>query len=135
MLLTGNERILVVDDDEQIVRMEYQMLSSLGYQVTTHTNSEDALSAFQSHPQDFELIITDMTMPRLTGAALAQKVLAIRPEMPIILCTGFSELISEEKAKELGIREFLMKPIIKKKLSQVVRKVLNSRGTGEKEHL
>lgn len=124
-LQTGNERILVVDDDEIIVEMEQLMLDSLGYDVTAFTNSEECLESFQSRPNDFDLIITDMTMPKMTGEIFAKQVLKIRPGMPIILCTGFSELISGEKAKAFGIKEFIMKPIIKRDLAKVVRKVLD----------
>ena len=128
VLPSGNERILIVDDEKEIIELQGRMLESLGYQVTRFTNCEEALQAFQSKPDSFDLIITDMTMPRITGIQLAKDVLAIRAGMPIILCTGFSELISEEKIKSIGIHELLMKPVIKKDLALVVRKVL---GKGE----
>ena len=124
-LPTGHERIMVVDDDEIIVQMEQQMLRSLGYEVTAFTDSEQSLKSLQSRPNDFDLIITDMTMPGITGDILAKQVLKIRPDLPIILCTGFSELITEDKAKAIGIKEFIMKPIIKRTFAETVRKVLD----------
>ena len=125
ILPCGHERILVLDDEEIIVDMERQMLASLGYQVTVFADSEEALATFHSDPESFDLIITDMTMPKITGADLAKEILLIRPELPIIMCTGFSELISEDKAKAIGIREFIMKPILKKDLAILVRKALD----------
>ncbi|TFG37821.1 MAG: transporter substrate-binding domain-containing protein, partial [Desulfobacterales bacterium] len=100
----GHERILLVDDEEEIIRISQHILEALGYTVTALNGSIDAWKIFQSNPQDFDLVITDMTMPRMTGAELAKKILQIRPDMPIVLCTGFSEQISEEKAKSLGIK-------------------------------
>ncbi len=121
----GNERILVVDDDPAIVRLEREMLESLGYRVTVFGDSAQALRALRKSPQDFDLLLTDMTMPRLTGAELAGEVLRLRPGLPIILCTGFSELINAEKAKDLGIREFMLKPLEKGALAKAVRRVLD----------
>jgi signal transduction histidine kinase/CheY-like chemotaxis protein len=94
----GEERILLVDDEEQIVAMERQMLENLGYRVTARTDSQEALKVFAEHPHNFDLVITDMTMPYLTGDQLAQKMLDIEPNIPVILCTGFNEIITEEKA-------------------------------------
>jgi len=96
--------------------MEKQMLESLGYRVKAMTSSSEALQTFQDTPKGFDLLITDMTMPNMTGAVLSQRIHAIRSDIPIILCTGFSELIDGEKAKALGIQEYIMKPIIKKRL-------------------
>ena len=125
-LPTGTERILVVDDEEIITRMEELMLTDLGYQVTALLDSEKALQTFIAGPDDFDLIITDMTMPHLTGLELARGILAIRPDMPIIMCTGFSELVNEEQAKAQGIREFLMKPVMKRDMSQAIRQALGN---------
>jgi YesN/AraC family two-component response regulator len=86
----------------------------------------ETLHEFRKGPGNFDLVITDMTMPNLTGAELARQILTIQPDMPIILCTGFSEMINEEKAKSLGIRAFIMKPVIRTDLAQSVRKVLDS---------
>ncbi len=125
VLPSGHERIFVLDDEEEITELERRILESLGYQVTNFTNCEEALKAFRTKPDSFDLIITDMTMPKITGFELAREVLSIRPEMPIIICSGFSEFISEETAKAAGIREFIMKPILKRDLAQIVRKVLD----------
>ncbi|MEA3359551.1 MAG: PAS domain S-box protein [Thermodesulfobacteriota bacterium] len=121
---TGTERILLVDDEETIVYMTQQILESLGYHVTPRTSSVEALEAFRARPDDFDLIITDMTMPNMTGAELAHRLLEIRSDIPIILCTGFSELMEENKAKEIGIREYVMKPIVRDEIARTVRKVL-----------
>ncbi|MBU4117524.1 MAG: response regulator, partial [Proteobacteria bacterium] len=123
---TGTERVLLVDDDEIISTMLQQVLRSLGYQVTSCNNSLDALACIVREPTAFDLLITDMTMPNLTGYQLAQKVLAIRSNLPIILCTGFSELINKEQAQALGIRAYLMKPILVQELGLTVRKVLDA---------
>ncbi|MBW1821269.1 MAG: PAS domain S-box protein [Deltaproteobacteria bacterium] len=120
----GDEQILLVDDQDIIVQIEKQMLERLGYHVTARISSIDALEAFRANPDKFDLIITDLTMPNMTGDKLAGELIKIRSDIPIILCTGFSELISEEKAKSLGIKEFLMKPVVMKDLSITIRKVL-----------
>jgi len=101
------------------------MLERLGYNVTTRTSSIDALEAFKANPDTFDLVITDMTMPNMTGEHLAGEITKIRPAIPVILCTGFSEMMSEEKAKSLGIEGFLMKPVVMKDLSNMIRKVVD----------
>jgi two-component system cell cycle sensor histidine kinase/response regulator CckA len=121
----GNERILAIDDEEIIVDMYRDTLERLGYRVTAYHNGEEALREFQSSPASFDLIITDQTMPHLTGADLAEKILQIRPDIPIILCTGHSAAISEEKAKEMGIERFVMKPVSRQELAIMVREVLD----------
>jgi len=121
----GNERILLIDDEEQIVSMEQQMLENLGYQVTARTNSEEALREFSQQPQNYDLVITDMTMPHMTGDQLAKKLLDIKPDIPVILCTGFNEDITEEKALAMGIQKFVMKPVIKNDLATTIRTVLD----------
>jgi PAS domain S-box-containing protein len=121
----GNERILFVDDEEIIVSLGREMLSSLGYDVTARSSSLDALTDFRANPDQFDLVITDMTMPNMTGVMLTKEILKTRPPMPIILTTGFSELINEEKAKEIGIKALLMKPISIQDLSQTLRRVLD----------
>ena len=123
--IRGEERILLVDDEEQIVAMEQQMLENLGYQVTARTDSQEALKVFSEHPQDFDLVITDMTMPYMTGDQLAQKMLDIEPNIPVILCTGFNEVITEEKALAMGIQKFVMKPVVKNDLATTIRSVLD----------
>jgi signal transduction histidine kinase/ActR/RegA family two-component response regulator len=121
----GEERILLVDDEEQIVAMERQMLENLGYRVTARTDSQEALKVFAEHPHNFDLVITDMTMPYMTGDQLAQKMLDIEPNIPVILCTGFNEIITEEKALAMGIQKFVMKPIVKNDLATTIRTVLD----------
>ena len=124
-LQTGHERILLVDDEEAIVSMEKQMMEKLGYHVTARTSSIEALEAFRAQPDKFDLVITDMTMPNMTGDRLAGELMNIRPDIPIILCTGFSEKISRERADALGIKGFLMKPIAMKDLAKTIRKALD----------
>jgi PAS domain S-box-containing protein len=123
----GDERILFVDDEESLVKMGKQMLERLGYEVITKTNGSEALEDFRSDPDHYDLVITDMTMPGLTGMELAKELMAIRPGISIILCTGFSHLITEEKAKAAGIQEFVMKPLVMADLARTCRKVLDNR--------
>jgi signal transduction histidine kinase/ActR/RegA family two-component response regulator len=122
------ERILLVDDEEQIVAVGRQMLEKLGYHVTARTDSLDALALFAQGPENFDLVITDMTMPRMSGDQMARKLLEIKPTLPIILCTGYSEMITEVKAEDLGIVKFVMKPIIKEDLAIAVRAALEAKG-------
>ena len=119
---TGSERILFIDDEQALVEMGGQMLERLGYEVVTKQSSIEALELFRAEPDRFDLVITDMTMPKMTGDKLAQALMKIRPDIPIILCTGHSKLVSEEKAKDMGIRAFVMKPILKRTLAEAVRK-------------
>ncbi len=121
----GSERIMVVDDEAVIAKVTARMLERHGYKVTIYTNSLEAVSDYRKNPQDCDLIITDMTMPGMTGAELAREALSFRPELPIIMTTGYSEMIDEEKAARLGIREFMFKPIKKGPLLQKVRKALD----------
>jgi PAS domain S-box-containing protein len=121
----GEEYILLVDDDEQIVNVLQQILERLGYRVEARTSSVEALKAFQAQPEKFDLVITDLTMPNMTGTELAKRLIDIRSDIPIILCTGFSETISENKAKAIGIREYVMKPITTHSLAMTIRKALN----------
>ncbi len=122
----GNECILLVDDQKDVVDIEQQMLETLGYQVVARTSSLEALEAFQAQPDKFDLVITDMTMPNMTGDKFAVEVMKIRPDIPVLLCTGFSEMISSEKAKSLGIKGFLMKPVVISDLSSAIRKALDT---------
>jgi len=127
---TGTERILLVDDEEPIVRLEMQMLERLGYRVTTRNNSLEALEAFKANPDAYDLVISDMTMPNMTGDQLARKLIAIRPNIPIIICTGFSERLNEGTADAIGTKGFLMKPVVKSEMAQMVRTVLDgAKGT------
>ena len=121
----GNERILFVDDEKDLVDTGQEILECLGYLVTAETSSINALELFRTRPGAFDLVITDYTMPNMTGADLAKALMQIRPEIPVILCTGFSELISEEKSKRMGIKAFMMKPFVMRKIAEIIRKVLD----------
>jgi CheY-like chemotaxis protein len=101
------------------------MLERLGYKVVTKTNSLEALELFRANPNEFDLVITDMTMPKMTGDELAGELLQIKPDIPIILCTGFSAMIDEDKARAMGIRAFIFKPILKRDIAETIRKVLD----------
>lgn len=122
----GDERILLVDDEEMLADMGKVMLSRLGYHVTVKTDSMQALKLFEKQPLAFDLVITDQTMPGMPGSDLARRMLQIRPALPIILCTGYSSQITEEKAKVLGIRAFIYKPLVRKNIAALIRKVLDS---------
>ncbi len=124
-LPTGTERILFVDDEAPIAKMGSLILERLGYAVTTRTSSVEAKELFRSKPYDFDLVITDMTMPNITGDILAAGLMNIRPDIPVIMCTGYNNKISEETAAEIGIKAFAYKPIVKADLSKTVRKVLD----------
>ena len=121
----GVEKILFVDDELPIVKMCERALERLGYEVTTRTSSIEALELFQTKPNAFDLVITDMTMPNLTGEKLAVELMKIRRDIPVILCTGYSKKISDEKAFEFGIKAFAYKPMAKSDLAKTVRKVLD----------
>ena len=122
----GHERILLIDDEKQIIDIEQQILERLGYKVTPKTDSEEALEEFAALPDKFDLVITDMTMPKMTGDQLARKMMDIKPDIPVILCTGFNETITEEKALAMGIDRFVMKPIVKDELASTIRTVLDT---------
>ena len=124
-LTTGSEQILFLDDDKVLVDIGELMLKKLGYQVDSRTGPYEALEVFRTNPDKYDLVITDMTMPQMSGDTFAQEILKIRSDVPIILCTGFSNLMSPEKAQESGIRGFLMKPLTMNDLSKHIRKVLD----------
>ncbi len=124
-LPTGHERILFIDDDPSLVEIGREILGKLGYDVVAKTSSIEALELFREQPDKFDLVITDMTMPNMTGDRLAAELMKIRPDIPTILCSGFSEKMSNEKADALGIKNFLMKPIVMKDLAKTIRKVLD----------
>ncbi len=123
-MVGGRERILFVDDEAILMEIGCDILEELGYHVTGVTSSTEALELFRAQPDQFDLVMTDMTMPGMTGAELSQEILQIRADLPIILCTGLSEMINEEKAKAMGIREFAMKPLSLKNIAQLTRKAL-----------
>jgi len=121
----GTEQVLLVDDEEAILTMEKQILERLGYQVTSRTSSIEALEAFRDRPDKFDIVITDMAMPNMSGEKLSAELVKIRPDIPVLICTGFSETMSEEKATSMGIKGFLLKPIVIKDLAQKIREVLD----------
>ena len=120
----GTERILFVDDEKIIAEMATRMIEHLGYEVSANTDSTEALEVFRSSPHMFDLVITDMTMPGMTGVDLAEELMKIREDIPIILCTGYSESVTEESAKDMGIRKFVMKPFVMERLATVIKEVL-----------
>ena len=127
---TGSENILLVDDDVTIADMLKSQLTKRGYRVLSCSGSIQALEIFRRDPEDFDLVITDMTMPDMTGVQLAGEIRRIRPDLPIILCTGFSEQIDEDSARRLGIDVFLMKPVVRDQLAAAVRRVLDKQDGG-----
>ncbi|MCK5070400.1 MAG: response regulator, partial [Desulfocapsa sp.] len=122
--LGNGERILFVDDEVSIISMMQITLSNLGYSVTVFDSSLEAFDAYQQNPEYFDIIITDMTMPQMTGLEMSKKLLEIQPDLPIILCTGFSETIDDIKAKSFGISAFINKPIHQLTLAKTIQKVL-----------
>jgi len=122
---TGNERILLVDDDGVLLETQERILLRLGYAVVAHQSSVSAVEEFRKQPHKYDLVITDQTMPRMTGLDLARECITVRPDMPIILCTGYSESVSEEMTRASGISAFLMKPVVLGKLAHTVRDVLD----------
>ncbi|HEY5996145.1 MAG TPA: ATP-binding protein, partial [Candidatus Deferrimicrobiaceae bacterium] len=124
----GEERIMVVDDVVEIVDMAKDMLEGLGYTVYGYSSGLAALEAFSADPAQYDLVITDLTMPNLSGFELAKRILEIRPGMPIILCSGLSESVSEKTIWDMGIRKFLKKPILLKEYGQAIRQALEGGG-------
>jgi two-component system, cell cycle sensor histidine kinase and response regulator CckA len=122
----GTEHILLVDDEQMIADMGTRMLERLGYRVTAKTSAIDALDIFRSSPGEFDLILTDYTMPHVTGIELAGEILQVRPDIGIILCTGFNEKVTEETARETGIKELIPKPLERRNLAKLIRSVLDA---------
>jgi PAS domain S-box-containing protein len=123
----GTERILFVDDEPMLATMGKRLLESLGYKVVARTSSLDALALFREQPDRFDLVVTDMTMPDLTGEKLAESIITVRPDIPIILSTGFSQTISEKRGSNVGIKAFISKPVLKYEIADTIRKVLDGR--------
>ena len=121
----GSEHILLVDDDASIIDMEKMMLERLGYRIAHRTSSIEALEAFRTDPRKYDLVISDMTMPKMPGDKLAAELLRLRPNIPILLCTGFSQKMTEKKIQALGVRGLLMKPVLMMDLAQKIREVLS----------
>jgi PAS domain S-box-containing protein len=126
----GSERILLVDDEEFIVNSVRSMLQHLGYQVTALMDSRETLRFFSADPSQFDLVMTDQTMPFLTGENLAKEMMRIRPDIPVILCTGYADLIAADRAKEMGFQGFLMKPFTVREGAELVRRVLDQKDRG-----
>lgn len=124
---TGTERILLVDDEPSLVITAERALRRLGYEVTAKTSSIEVLELFKSESDRFDLVITDMTMPHMTGVELSKEIMSIRPDIPIILCTGHSERIDEGRAKKMGLKAYAMKPLLVSDLAVTVRKVLDEK--------
>jgi len=123
----GKEKILFIDDEELLADVGKNILERLGYQVTVRKNSLEALETFSKYPDQFDLVITDQTMPDMTGIDLSRRMLQVRPDIPIILCTGYSSVITGAKAKSIGIREFVFKPLTQEVIAALVRKVLDTK--------
>jgi len=126
---TGDEHILLVDDEKSIVQLMEHILTSLGYTVDPFTESQKALSSFMAKPDKYDLVISDMTMPGMAGDILSKKLLVLRPDIPIILCTGFSDLMDEQKSKEAGIKAYITKPVLRSHLAETIRSVLDESST------
>lgn len=123
----GQERILFVDDEPAIVEMERRTMERMGYRVETRTDGFAALETFKASPLDYDLVITDQKMPRMSGMDLARKITEIRPDIPVILSTGYSESVSPEGAKAAGIQEYIMKPVVMRELAETIRRVLDKK--------
>ena len=117
----------MIDDEDVVIAVMKQALEFFGYTVEANKSSIEAVEVFRKNPDHYDLVITDMTMPGITGDKVAKELIMVRPDIPIILFTGYSDLIDENKAKALGIKEFVMKPIDSGELAEIVRKVLDKR--------
>ena len=124
----GKECIMFLDDERFQVDIATQYLGRLGYQMVPMARSTEALEHFLANPQQFDMVITDMTMPEMTGDVLSRKLLAVRPDLPIIICTGYSERISVHTAEAIGIRRFVLKPIVMRDLALMIREVFDGGG-------
>ena len=125
----GSERILVVDDEPPILKITQHILGALGYQVTTMGDSQEALARFQDDPDAFDLILTDLTMPKMAGDQMAEAMLSIRPDIPIILTTGYSHKLDEKKVTAMGIRSLVIKPVSRQTVATEVRRLLDMKAT------
>jgi len=124
-LLRGEEVIMLVDDDPAIADVTRRALQKFGYTIQMYTDSEGALAAFEKHPDVYDLLLTDMTMPKLTGVDLCNRMRALRPDLPVVLCTGYSDAIDEDSARKIGITSFLVKPVMRTELLLTIKKELN----------
>ena len=121
----GSEHVLMVDDEIMLVDVAKSRLNALGYRVTIETDSTQALALFKENPRDFDLVITDLSMPVMSGDKMALEMMALRPDLPVILCTGFNSEMTEETALNLGFKEYLMKPLGFNDMALAVRQVLD----------
>jgi DNA-binding NtrC family response regulator len=121
----GHERILFIDDEEDLAAMGNEMLTDLGYRVISKSGAREALALFRLDPSRFDLVITDQTMPGISGKELVDEILTIRPDTPVVMCTGFSHLVDSESAKSAGVAAFAMKPLTKREIATIIRKVLD----------
>jgi CheY-like chemotaxis protein len=121
----GHESVLLIDDEEDVLEMMNSMIEKLGYQVVSKNSGIEALDTFRNHPRQFDLVITDQTMPELTGLELVEQLIRIRPDIPIILCTGYTEMIAEDSAALLGIGAYVMKPVRMSDIAVKIRKLLD----------
>ena len=121
----GDERILLVDDEQMIIDISTNMLEKLEYRVTSYIDSKEALEYFTKHPNDFDLVITDYGMPDMNGKEFSKKLKEIRPDIPIILFTGYGDLIAKENIEQWGLEDLLVKPFAFKEISETVRRILN----------
>lgn len=124
-LATGTEHILLADDEVLIAQFAAEILAMAGYRVTTAANGLEALDLFRGDPAAFDLLLTDMTMPKMSGMELARQCLELRPELPIILCSGYNEEVSKESAFDSGLSAYLTKPIAGIQLCSIIRRVLD----------
>jgi CheY-like chemotaxis protein len=122
----GSERILLVDDERMLVEIGEKILQRLGYQVVSRTSPLEALELFKAKPDSFDLVMTDQTMPGMTGDALAAEIMKVRPQIPVILCTGYSQIINEESARRKGIRALVLKPLLIHQIDEAIRKALQA---------
>ncbi len=123
---TGMERILLVDDEDAVLRSVENTLEGLGYEVVCTPRGDEALKLFEQQSEKFDLVVTDQTMPSMTGLELSRNLLRIRGDIPIILCTGFNEAVDKDKAREEGVREFLMKPFNTEEMARIIRRIIES---------
>jgi two-component system, cell cycle sensor histidine kinase and response regulator CckA len=129
----GEERILFVDDEDGIMSVATAALTKLGYDVSSFTDSQAALDAFARGPFDYDLVITDQTMPKMTGATLAQRAKALRPDIPVLLCTGYSHTVSAEEARAQGIEGYIMKPFVTNDLAAAIRRILDVKRSANRD--
>ena len=124
-IMGGTERVLLVDDETALLKTARRMLENLGYQVTALNSSPDALNQFSAEPEGFDVVVTDLTMPKMDGFELSKQILKIRPDMPVVLCTGFSRTVTRQAALDVGIKEYLNKPLSMDELARTVREAID----------